>query len=141
MFFFTKKANGIRLSDWVQTWSEIERHFYWVLLFRQEQNGSRVPSVGHVESVENEKSHQHTRPTSYPEILNMLGSLVSYSKETGHSSQNVPTYEVITELVFRQDLFTEMKGILNSTNTSFSSKTTTLWFFYKKLDFEPGSVS
>ena len=81
-YFFTKKANGIRLSDWVQTWSEIERHFYWVLLFRQEQNGSRVPSVGHVESVENDKSHQHTRPTSYPEILNMLGGLVSYSKET-----------------------------------------------------------
>ena len=118
MFFFTKKANGIRLSDWVQTWSEIERHFYWVLLFRQEQNGSRVPSVGHVESVENDKSHQHTRPTSYPEILNMLlGGLVSYCKETGHSFQNVPTYEVITEHVFGQDLFTEMKGILNSTST------------------------
>ena len=47
----------------------------------------------------------------------LLGRLVSYCKETGHSFQNVPTYEVITEHVFGQDLFTEMKGILNSTST------------------------
>ena len=39
-------------------------------------------------------------------------------------TENVPTYEVITKHVFGQDLFTEMKGILHSTNTSFSRKTT-----------------